>query len=137
MRVLFAAGRVREVTDVEVVGMDVGDGQIVGTVAVAAGHLISGIDKHTGGQKRFQNGGVQLAGPVLDVRFVIYLRQRDWLYQPFKAGHGVTHAVVGGNLPVRVVDEDLFIGAVDPEHIVIVDDGLGTAQEEVSQIVQG
>ncbi len=31
MRVLFAAGRVREVTDVEVVGMDVGDGQIIGT----------------------------------------------------------------------------------------------------------
>lgn len=31
MRVLFAAGRIREVTDVEVVGMDVGDGQIIGT----------------------------------------------------------------------------------------------------------
>ena len=31
MRVLFAAGRVHEVTDVEVVGMDVGDGQIIGT----------------------------------------------------------------------------------------------------------
>jgi hypothetical protein len=31
MRVLFAAGRVREVFDVEVVGMDVGDGQIIGT----------------------------------------------------------------------------------------------------------
>ncbi len=31
MRVLFAAGRIHEVTDVEVVGMDVGDGQIIGT----------------------------------------------------------------------------------------------------------
>ena len=35
------------------------------------------------------------------------------------------------------MDEDLLVGAVDPEHIVVVDDGLGTPQEQITLIIQG
>ena len=43
---------------------------------------------------------------------------------------------MGRSFAFEVVDEDFFICTKDAEHIIVIDDGVGTAEEEVATVIQ-
>ena len=43
---------------------------------------------------------------------------------------------MGRSFAFEVVDEDFFICTEDAEHVIVIDDGFGTAEEEVAAVIQ-
>ena len=114
-----------------------GDPEHLGAVSVGVGQIVLIIHDDAGRHEGLQDLGVQFILGIGDVGLFHGIGHIEGVEAAVKVVHGIGDPVVDRRPARSVVDKDLLIGAQDPEDIIIIDDGLGPAQEEVALVLQG